>query len=142
MNSIKKKSKPKYRKDPAPELGKNAADFAKHLDIGFDVAGLEMSDYRALIIQDERYGPGFSICQLDTNEHEPECYFQTGIAVFEDGIHWMVDLIEKEQAHGVSLVFNEKVTGSMAAMMVMTCILREEPLYAPTCPCCEEEANQ
>ena len=90
MNSIKKKSKPKYRKDPAPELGKNAAEFAKHLDIGFDVAGLEMSDYRALIIQDERYGTGFSICQLDTKNMNQSVIFKQALLFLRMGyIGWL-----------------------------------------------------
>ena len=134
--------KPKFRKDEKPELGPNVQQFADYITLGFEVGGLDLADYRAVIIKDEKHGVGFSMGQVNMNEHDAECFFSTAIAVFEDGIHWMQDLVEvegEESDHGVSLLFNNEQTGGKGAMIIMTCILQEKPMHPPNCPCCEEE---
>jgi len=142
MTTKRKASKPKFRKDEQPELGPNVQQFADYITLGFEVAGLELADYRSIIIKDKKLGVGFSMGQVNMNDHDADCFYQTAIAVFEDGIHWMRDLVEvegEESDHGTSMLFNNEQTGGKGAMIIMTCILQGQPMHPPTCPCCEEE---
>ncbi len=140
--STKKATKPKFRKDAPPVLGPNVKQFSDYIDLGFEVAGLDLADYRAVIVEDKKFGIGFCMGQVNMHDHDAECFYSTAVAIFEDGIHWMQDLADvegEESDHGVTMLFNNEQTGGKAAMMIMTCILQEKPMHPPTCPCCEEE---
>jgi len=138
--TTQKASKPKFRKDKAPILGPNVQQFSDYISLAFDVAGLDLADYRALIIQHQELGIGYSMGQVNMHDHDADCFYSSAVAVFEDGVHWMQDLVEvegEENNHRVSLLFNNEQTGGKAAIMLMTCILQEKPMHPPECQCCE-----
>ena len=140
--TTQKAKKPNFRKDAPPRLGPNVQEFSDYISLGFEVAGLDLSDYRTVIVEDKKFGVGFCMGQVNMHEHDAECFYQSAIAVFEDGIHWMKDLVEvegEENEHAVTMLFNNEQTGGKAAMIIMTCILQENPMQDPGCPCCEEE---
>tara|TARA_Y100001951_G_scaffold100725_1_gene104576 strand:- start:470 stop:1066 length:597 start_codon:yes stop_codon:yes gene_type:complete len=118
------------------QLGPNAQSFAEHIQTGIEWAGLEMSDFKPMVVTHKEDGRlGFAICQLDVNV-EPEAAIDSMVCCFEDSLEWMLPEIT------TSMCINEENPSSQIATIILGRILTGEPLHAPSCPCCEAEKEQ
>ena len=110
------------------KIPSNVKIFCNHLNAGLEQAGLDIDDfYPCWITNNETGDNGFLFMQVKGKR-------KTGVEVYEDRIEFV--------GHTVSLMLDNQLPPSVAAVMFAVAMIQEEPIIPPSCPCCAEEEIQ
>ena len=110
------------------KIPSNVKIFCNHLNAGLEAANLDIEDfYPCWITNNETGDNGFLFMQIKGDR-------ETGVEVYEDRIEFV--------GHTVSLMLDNELPPSIAAVMFAVAIVQKEPIVPPSCPCCAEEEIQ